>query len=559
MHERCLFLFVAWALPGARLHTPIGESTAVQIQWPRLGEASLSPSLLDMSVSSGAPQQPSERMRRLRHKLRQQNASISIFAIGASNTAMFARRCFGRPCYSSSQTQRQRGADWLQQLVDVLHLRFPDASIQASSDASGGMTAETVAACADQRLRCPLPNSGAVTVPTCHDLIILEFASVFFDRSLSDIEALLHRLQLYDTAVILLNFPNWCGTLNSRERHAQRCHERMAHSDWWTMHAAGQANDTHRRLAQLASWYDQRAASMYHALQPLLAAAAVWGYDIRNITDDGVHPNCNLHKSNIPCLYTTWTADVLAHTIDPTLLTSVNAEWIGTERILLSPTPHSPQTSVSPTFPPKPRFPSSYHARPPLFMSQGVNPIGVRCYGTVNGRQRGLKRLLHAAVGTPIGWAMLHSELSYNTSISQWEARQTASIKMPGFTSVTNGDTLMLQIDTTTGTNRHRGSSNTSSQLKLTYLESYEQAGVVHISCHETCTCSAQSLDTLNPDSRYALMKSYSFDISQHPSCKLQLQNVSPGTNSRDLHLCPTRRGPCTKLKVAGLAILASS
>ena len=86
--------------------------------------------------------------------------------------------------------------------------------------------------------------------------------------------------------------------------------------------------------------------------------------------------------------------------------------------------------------------------------------------------------------------------------------------------------------------------------MQLTYLQSYEQVGVLRIECVSGCQCATQRLQTLEP-SRLATLNTTLWQVSESRMCTLRLTNVSP----RD---CGEVRGPCTKIKLVALAVAAA-
>lgn len=167
--------------------------------------------------------------------------------------------------------------------------------------------------------------------------------------------------------------------------------------------------------------------------------------------------------------------------------------------------------------------------------------------------------------------------------------RDPAKRAKPGLTSTSPGDSVRLRIDTSLGLgDAHGGGGAPREQpsVQLTYLRSYEQAGVLSVECTAGCSCAAQRIQTLDVGALATLhtaafpvreisqsgsacrrmgMRSATphacpcptpAQVSEGPNCTLTLRNVSP-------RKCPTAlvaaSGPCTKLKVVALAVAVSS
>ena len=88
--------------------------------------------------------------------------------------------------------------------------------------------------------------------------------------------------------------------------------------------------------------------------------------------------------------------------------------------------------------------------------------------------------------------------------------------------------------------------------VQLTYLQSYEQVGVLRVECVSGCACPTQRLQTLDP-SRLATLNTMLWHVSESRSCTLRLTNVSPRHCS-----AAGVRGPCSKLKLVALAVAAA-
>ena len=575
------------------------HGTKAAHQWPGVGQSSLSRELLNSALPSiGGALWRSPRLAELSGRLERlnvagTNATIFIAAYGASNTVMFASRCWRTTCDSFSRTVRQPGeprgagseSDWLLQLLDVLQQRFSRLRFVAQTIAAGGMLPVTIATCADDQL-CAMPTSHGASAEPCHDLVILEYGLLAAEvpDTLKQFEKLLRHLYRRGAAALLLNFPNWCYnphlTRTDKALVAGQC---RTHSMTQASVAAGAgkaSGEWHERLAQLAVHYGMGSVSLY---PPVRALAIMGEVGIHNLTSEGIHPAC-APRSTSHCLYTSYVADLLAHAIEPSSLCADNRSWTGRQYVVITrawPGNDSASLASSPETPPRCErevrlameskiFHAQQHSqeRVPRPLHLGSAELsGVRCYGLVAQRMRSWERFMQSVMQAQ-GWHIMPGEMVYNVSSAQWENVTTASRKLRGFTSLQSGDELELSIDTTLpDTSATVGDANRTHRhdmpatVQVTYLQSYEQAGVMQLACVQGCVCDVVTVDTLQPHYPHAFMNSSSFRTSQTRNCRLRVRNVSPSASDRHsqrVQECPEERGPCTKIKLVGVAVLQS-
>ena len=153
------------------------------------------------------------------------------------------------------------------------------------------------------------------------------------------------------------------------------------------------------------------------------------------------------------------------------------------------------------------------------------------------------------------GWNLTREELGYDEISKAWKPLAVKRAK-PGLTSISRGDVMHLSIDTTidggSPTPKGKGlkSSSERAMVQLTYLQSYEQVGVLQMECTSGCRCDTQRIQTLNPG-RLATLNTSLWPVSESSSCTLRFTNVSPLQ-------CGSTRGPCTKIKLVALAVSAA-
>ena len=254
-------------------------------------------------------------------------------------------------------------------------------------------------------------------------------------------------------------------------------------------------------------------------------------------------------------------------------------------------TPHP--TAPPPKGKPHPTAPRS-QTQPqvmPSAISQGANSavLGLRCYGSL-GRQsvgrwvriapdgvtqcktvgaslsqfecfrmfldaKGRKRTGASSLheGLPPGWVQTDHECAYDQAHQAWAPAVARGSYKPGLTSVHINDTISFVVDSTAG----GAGSHRSTLLQLTYLQSYDEVGVLHVECVTGCTCSAATIDTLLPSAKYAALHRSNVRVSQASRCEVRLTNV--GRPARHHSRCPSTGSPCTKVKLAGLSVVEES
>ena len=151
--------------------------------------------------------------------------------------------------------------------------------------------------------------------------------------------------------------------------------------------------------------------------------------------------------------------------------------------------------------------------------------------------------------GTSKGWHVTEEEVGYDSETRSWRPIRTPS-KKPGLTSVTSGDVFTVRIDTTVPNRR------SESHLQLTYLQSYEHAGVLHLSCSCGCRCASKHVDTLLPGAKLATLNTTTLRASASANCCVSFENVSPKDGKRAL---PSSLGPFLKIKLVSLTVSAFS
>ena len=120
----------------------------------------------------------------------------------------------------------------------------------------------------------------------------------------------------------------------------------------------------------------------------------------------------------------------------------------------------------------------------------------------------------------------------------------------PGITSLSIGDEMEITIDTTLASRSDElaPATNTTAStvaLTVTFLQSYEQVGMLQIECVEGCTCTETMIDTRAPSAQFALLSTSDVLVSQAHTCRLRLINVSP----------VSRAPGGTKIKISELGI----
>lgn len=152
----------------------------------------------------------------------------------------------------------------------------------------------------------------------------------------------------------------------------------------------------------------------------------------------------------------------------------------------------------------------------------------------------------------------------------RWEPLAKRS-KKPGLTSVTPGDAFEVAVDTSLREEEEPAGSATAADrvieaasplapakkaatrfepvLQVTFLESYEQVGILRITCVRACSCKPLRVDTLKPQRRFAtLSTALSGPVTRSSRCVLRVVNDSPQ---------PIGNASRTKVKVVSLAVLS--
>jgi hypothetical protein len=113
---------------------------------------------------------------------------------------------------------------------------------------------------------------------------------------------------------------------------------------------------------------------------------------------------------------------------------------------------------------------------------------------------------------------------------------------------VQTGDAMTISVDT-------RVPSGTPAVI-LTFLSSYNEVGVLHVSCFEAyCSCTPGEIDTLRPKEQNAQLSTYTVEVDTSTAdCRLDLRNSSP--KHRPGCSAPAS-SPCTKVKVVGWSVVA--
>ena len=523
---------------------------------------------------------------RLRGQLRgRRNASLSILAIGASITFMFADICTGSNCstgpHESMSTFDRRlrrlsvrthhkprhaeEADWLLQLVRTLKQGAPRAKLAARSVAYGGMNPKAVASCVADFVAAP-PNAQGDDQSNAN-LVILDFALFGgtnpFPEDWHAIEALVRSLYTLNVAVILINMPSWCIGQSGKREHRVHGHERCQRMifDRSRTRANIRASIIPDRyddqLTRVAVHYGQTAVSPFNALQPLISDGLV---DVLDFTHDGKHPILFPRGTRRGSVLSRYMADLLAHAIDPTLLRhDRDGVWRGGNP--------EPQNNTIDVLPPSTQVTShaSWRMLPigepttrtplkglPPALAPGLTSAarGVRCYGW---GARGTRGSWKSIMFHDQGWNLTREELGYDEISKAWKPLAIKRAK-PGLTSISTGDAMNLKIDTTLdgGSQAVMGlkRSGERAMVQLTYLQSYEQVGVLQMECVSGCQCDAQRIQTLNPG-RLATLNTSLWPVTESRTCTLRFTNISP-------LLCGSTPGPCTKIKLVALAVAAT-
>lgn len=198
----------------------------------------------------------------------------------------------------------------------------------------------------------------------------------------------------------------------------------------------------------------------------------------------------------------------------------------------------------------------------PAWLNTGLEGVrGVRCY-SAKVLQRGLKSFAALPAGCqrrdpvprgPVakaacdergcgGWLATNQEIIHD---EVWAPlpKDPAKPAKPGVTSLSIGDAMELTIDTsivdTLASNEGESTpaTNTDSRapaaaLIVTFLQSYEQVGVLQIMCVRGCECAETTVDTRAPGAQFTLMNTSEVLVSQAHECRLRQTNVSPASRA---------------------------
>ena len=450
------------------------------------------------------------------------------------------------------------------------------------------------------------PPSCSDAVP---DLLVLDFAIFAGKRPtlsyLVSLEKLLRFLHPKDTAVVFLNMANWCrggeGVVAWEVMGHAKC-QRMLFDPERSVSNLGRApvpDEWHGKLAQLAGHYGHASVSTFHALMPLVVTGQLNASDF---TQDGMHPIYWPRGTDLGHVYVSYIADALAFAIDPSAVSLHTRLWTGRRRQaplsnLLSRRRHSAslwaqiaseqrrlvtgRASGKTAGDGEAVGRTGVGALPPPLSSEVDELRGVRCYGWAGrsvahkGGNRGAwpKAVVSGVAWTGdglngSGWALTNVEVMYNGQ--RWVPLAKRS-KKPGLTSVTPGDAFEVAVDTSlreeaqAAASAAKSSSGSVSEpsarhgeaastalvpvLQVTYLESYEQVGVLRVTCVRACSCQPLRVDTLEPKRRFAtLSTALSGPVTRSPRCVLRVMNESPQ---------PAGNASRTKVKVVSLAVLS--
>ena len=406
------------------------------------------------------------------------------------------------------------------------------------------------------------------------------------------IEGILRALWPHGTAVVLLNFARWCRTLDGGAMQTSNSRGHRACQRLLFNRSHGRASVARvpapepwaARLARVAAHYGATAVSLFEALRPLVESGEL---PLSDFTHDGIHGIVWPRGTTRGAVYATFVGDALAGAVDTTLLEYSATAWTPNRRAWRAAAPHHPLRPQSR----EQQWQKARGAELPQALSRGAESslLGVRCYGSL-GRQSvgrwvkvasggikqcktagpahsqnfqcfhqvldsaGRKRNVGGATvtsGLPPGWAQTDHECGYDRTLRGWVPALARGTFKPGLTSVHPNDTVSLVVDSTAG----GGAAGTATaMLQLTYLQSYDECGVLRVECVAGCVCTAATIDTLLPGAKYAALNRSAVRVSQASRCEVRLINV--GRPAGGGGLCPTADSPCTKVKLVGLSVL---
>uniref|UniRef100_A0A7S0P484 Uncharacterized protein n=1 Tax=Calcidiscus leptoporus TaxID=127549 RepID=A0A7S0P484_9EUKA len=398
----------------------------------------------------------------------------------------------------------------------------------------------------------------------------------------------------------MLNFANWCRGASGQLQRSTLGHARCQAMLFNRSAARANLRATvvpepwDALLQRLAAHYGHVAVSVFDGLQPLAARGVI---DAVDFTHDGKHPVYWPQGTERGAIYTTYVVDMLAFAISPALITPTDRLWTGGFSRHVSPAPSPPPPfegwaaaaltkgglrrllSGSPRMAAlltrnasakaresvggagaAPLFAHAPSTLPPLLSPTADQLHGVRCYGWGARRQGRWGQIIserspstRAAAAKRGGgggrrlpaWSPTNQEFAFDSRAGEW--LPTGVHGKPGLTSVSVGDAVRLSIDSTLG------DPAATAVLQLTYLQSYEQMGVLRVSCLQGCTCAPLTLDALLPAQTLATLNTTMLTLTQSRACRVRLANVARGPPDG----CPAKvpPEPCEKLKIVAASV----
>lgn len=369
----------------------------------------------------------------------------------------------------------------------------------------------------------------------------------------------------------------------------------------------------HERIRHVVHHYGHESVSLFSALQPALTQGRI---DLFDLTQDAVHPSLvrtfetieggvvRERRIRTPAgLYVSCISDAIAHALSQWLLAddgdaNVAATQHQDEGAFKASTGVRrirPRHGYNRTFAP---LPEPIHSN--LFAS------GVECWDSKESLTSALELaggsrdaiLRRWVPGQHNGWLWQEQELGYSGSAVIVDGNRSAGWALvplhgrparPGLNSVDPGDVLTFSFDTRLAP---WGRPNAQASLRLTFLSSYNQVGVARIACPDAgCSCDTLIWDALRPKAIFAVQETVQLNIGQAEHCKVSITNVSPKERTA-LGVChpvssaslpgedvaarlafqpldgttrkiwrrngSAERGPCTKLKLYRIDLLAS-
>lgn len=489
------------------------------------------------------------------------NGTVRVMAVGMSVTSMFAGPSQHSPAAPIKGTP-PGGTNWLARLVATLAIANPSVTIKADTHASGGLSALSLAPCPADAI-C----SSTRLDRQCPDLLVLDFAlGLGFPSTLKSVEVLLRFATARGIASVLLVLPDWCHFLphiraiGKDVSHHVACQRALyARNETRAALARERGGDPHtRKMAPLAAHYRQTAISMFDALLPLVAHPDA--IDLVEFTQDGIHPAYWPELSNRGAMYSFAISDALAYALEPRALRFPPGVWDGSGVRLdvelgAARRGTRPEVGMSATAADTPA------SGLPAWLTDGMQGHrGVRCYSA-----KRLQQSVRSFKATPAcndarelvsgcGWLATTEEFVYDSTVARgsWGPlpRDPAKPPKPGITSLSIGDAVEITIDTTLASEAEPAPSandtfSGAAALSITFLQSYEQVGVLQITCLRGCECTQVTVDTRQPDAHFALLNTSELSVSQARECRVRLRNVSPAS----------RAPGGTKIKISQLGV----